>query len=59
MVRKASWRASVPGAKARPRVYVWEDVRGWSIEGAPAVGWIAWCRVEEGRVAQRIEVYDW
>lgn len=40
MVRKASWRASVPGAKARPRVYVWEDVRGCSIEGAPAVGWI-------------------
>lgn len=59
MVRTASWCVFVPGAKARPRVYVREDVRGWSIEGAPAVGWIGWCRVEEGRVARRIEVYDW
>jgi hypothetical protein len=59
MVRKASWRASVPGAKTRPRVYVWEDVRGCSIEGTSAVGCIGWCRVEEGRVARRIEVYDW
>lgn len=59
MVSKSSWYIFVPGAKARPRVYVREDVRGGSIEGAPAVRRIGWCRVEEGRMARRIEVYDW
>lgn len=56
MVSKLRWMYHIPRAKATPLVYMGKETGvGGSIEGAPAIGWVGWCRIEGRRVTRTID----